>query len=54
MTYASFANLPASTEFPARLIDVGRDIPTSRGKRRLTVPLTSTGACELLKKDGAY
>jgi len=39
MTYASFTSLPAN---------VGRDIPASRGKRRLTVMLTSAGVCELL------
>jgi Undecaprenyl-phosphate glucose phosphotransferase len=48
MSYASFTNLPASTEFPASSFDVSKEIPASLGKRRLTVLLVSVAVNEFL------
>lgn len=48
MSYASFTNLPASTKFPARSVDVGREIPAAVAKRRLTVLLIAAAANEFL------
>jgi hypothetical protein len=46
MSYASFTDLPTSTEFPPHSVDVGRAIPAYVAKRRLTVLLISAAATE--------
>ena len=48
MSYVSFTNLPASIEFPARSVAVGREIPAYPGKRWLTVLQISAAATEFL------
>ncbi|CAN7712991.1 undecaprenyl-phosphate glucose phosphotransferase [Bradyrhizobium sp. LjRoot220] len=48
MSYASFTNLPASTELPARSVGVGRAIPARVGRNRLAVLLVLAAATEFL------
>ncbi|MBV9530053.1 MAG: undecaprenyl-phosphate glucose phosphotransferase, partial [Bradyrhizobium sp.] len=48
MSSASFTNLPASTVFPTRSLDVGSTIPARLGKRRLTILLISAVVTEFL------
>jgi hypothetical protein len=48
MSYASFTNLPASAKLQAHSVDVGKAIPSSGAKRRLTVLLISAAITEFL------
>ncbi|MBR1282172.1 undecaprenyl-phosphate glucose phosphotransferase [Bradyrhizobium sp. AUGA SZCCT0177] len=48
MSYASFTNLPASTELPARSVDAGRAVPARVGRNRLAVLLVLAAATEFL------
>jgi hypothetical protein len=48
MSYVSFTNLPASIEFPARSVAVGRELPAYLGKRWLTVLQILVAATEFL------
>jgi putative colanic acid biosynthesis UDP-glucose lipid carrier transferase len=48
MSYASFTNLPASSESPAHSVDLGRAVPARVGRGRLAALLVLAAATEFL------